>query len=148
MGHPFGAREALRIVREVKGEGILGVQLGEWRTEAEMCWWERAKDKQRPQQTPVGWPSAPSEKPAEPRPIGRGHLVTLMGKHSVFHGPLSQKRSPPDTRGSQLLLAPWIQTSCPDGAAGMRSWLGRVFYPLAKLLLSVAIAVLLNLRII
>ena len=53
----------------------------------------------------------------------------------------------PDARGSQSLLAPWTQTSCPDRAAGMRSWLGRVFYPLAKRL-SVAIDVLLNLRII
>lgn len=58
------------------------------------------------------------------------------------------RRGHPDAKGSQSLLLPWIQTSCPDGAAGMRSWLGKVFYPLAKLFLSVAIAVLLNLKII
>ena len=55
---------------------------------------------------------------------------------------------PLNAKGSQSLLVPCIQTSCPDGAAGMRSSLGRVFHPLAKLLLSVAIAVLLNLKII
>lgn len=104
---------------------------------------------QRSWQRPAGWPSGPSEKSLEElSPGGRGACCHLDGKVPCLPQSPFPEEVTLNAKGSQSLLVPWIQTSCPDGAAGMRSWLGRVFYPLAKLLLSVAIAVLLNLKII
>lgn len=85
----------------------------------------------------------------KPSLLGRGGgLCHPAGKALCLPKSPFPEEVTPDAQVSQRLLAPRILTSCPDGAAGMRSWLGRVFYSLAKLLLSVAIAVLLNLRVI
>ena len=103
----------------------------------------------RPWQRPEGWPSVPSEKPLEELNLrGRGASCHSNGKALCLLWSRFPEEFTLNARGSQSLLVLWTQTSCSDGAAGMRSWLGRVFYALAKLLLSVAIAVLLNLRII
>lgn len=96
----------------------------------------------------MGRLSVPSEEPPELKPKRKKASHHPDWKALCLPWTAFPEEVTPNARGSQSLLAPSIQTSCPDGAAGMRSWLERVFYPPAKLLLSVAIAVLLNLRII